>query len=112
MTVITDPVDLIPKNERDGEVDAVLPVRWCVPKASVEELKAHDAEDVHVLIIARQGAREIRWLHPIDRGMAYVQFDRPGEWKLDATLVWNRAITRKLLRSLLVSTRAGSYDIP
>ena len=109
-----DPVDLVTHLSPEGEVDAVLAVRWCVPRVSVDAIKALQAEDVHILLIARQGARERRWLYPVEREMAYVQFDRPGDWHLDATLVWNTSANRRELRELVKpggETGYGGYTV-
>lgn len=108
MSTTADPVELHLQQSQDGEADSVLKVRWCVPQASVDLMKVHDAEDVHILIVARQGAREIRWLRPIEQDQAYVTFDRPGTWLLDATLVWNQRLDRGDLRFLVKPSGSGS----
>ncbi len=84
--------------------DPVIPVQWCLNRHETERLKEVRAQNIQILlVIAYEGTDlEDRYLVPIDQGLAYIQFRRPGKHTLFAKVVyeefWNRGSTQKLLR--------------
>ncbi len=92
----------------------VLPVRWCLDRAEVEELKRREAKGVHILfvVVHEQGGLEERYLEPLDRMMAYLTFRRPGNYTVFAKIVWGSGSFEKVKafrRELLRQYRSGVY---
>ncbi len=76
--------------EQLDAADSVIPLRWCVCKEALDELKQAEAKNIYLLIVvtSRSSKKEIRKLVPIDKLMAYIQFERPGIHTINAAVVW------------------------
>jgi len=76
--------------EQTIAADSVIPLRWCICKETLNELKKRGAENIHLLIVVTSGSskKEIRELVPINNLMTYIQFERPGAHIINATIVW------------------------
>lgn len=88
---------LIPAGDLTS-AEPVLPVRWCLGSLETEQLKAHEASNIHILlVIAYEGGRlEDRQLLPIDQMIGYLNFRRPGKHTVFAKIVYGDGIKRLL----------------
>lgn len=93
---------VLPENLTSAE--PVIPVQWCLERSETEHLKEKMALNIQIFfVIAYEGTDlEDRYLVPIDQGLVYIQFRRPGKHTLFAKVVyegyWNRGYTKILLR--------------
>ncbi|MBI4239958.1 hypothetical protein HY620_03140 [Candidatus Uhrbacteria bacterium] len=80
--------------------EPTLALRWCVDRTLLATLKEQDALHPHVLIVvalkslqhefgAMYSVVEAKIL-PLEQGMAYMQMRCAGEYRIAATVVWNR----------------------
>lgn len=80
-------------------VDSVVPVRWCISKDTLEELKSRGAKDPHIFIATiYPDGREKRWLLPLGQVIEYIDFSRPGPCRIVASIVWENYGGKKELR--------------
>ena len=74
---------------------ATVPVRWCITKAGLDELKMRNVFFPYLLIIIvsldeqTDSRVETRYLVPLTQILQYVEFRRPGRNRIFATVVWN-----------------------
>ncbi len=69
--------------------NATIPVRWCVDKNTLEELKKKGVLNPHLLLVNVAAKTEIsRVLVPLEQAMEYIQFQTPGRNIIYATIVW------------------------
>lgn len=75
-----------------------IPIRWCVGRDTLAKLQEKEALNPHLLLVVAQGRYEVsRSLVPIDQIMEYVDFKKPGNYRIFAAVVWNsRGDTRVL----------------
>ena len=87
--------------EEGGVVqNAIIPVRWCVDKSTLEELKQRGVVNPHILIVIASRERGYesklyytetsRYLAPLEQLIEYVRFLKPGKNTIFATIVWER----------------------
>lgn len=79
---------------KSKQPDSVLPVRWCIPKSSLEKLKEGNIVNPHVLLmITRKGFDDSvvqidRRIAHMDQAMEYISFARAGVYKIYAALIY------------------------
>lgn len=72
-----------------------LPLRWCVDRETLDELKRKGVKNPQLLLVVAQhpnqgGVREIeRRLVPLDQAIEWLEFNRPGRYTIYATIVWD-----------------------
>lgn len=72
---------------------------WCVNKKGREELLEKKVLFPFLLVVVTvphetyrgsgEWREERRILHPLDRGMGYIEFRRPGEYLIHASVIWS-----------------------
>jgi len=71
-----------------------VPIRWCVEKEELEDLKKRRVVNPYVLLVVvpLEGKdpfrAESRYLIELDQMMEYVSFNRPGKHKIFGAIVW------------------------
>ncbi len=81
--------------------EPVIPIRWCVDKSVLDELKAQDVLRPFLFISVRHEENEDPYYHrevkrvlvPLDQGMEYIELDRAGKHSLNAVIVWTRYVS-------------------
>ncbi len=82
-------LSLFLKQNKNGQVDSVVPIQWCISRETGEMLQAESAEEPFLLIAISNGGKEMdRRLVPLTDEMCYLNFHRPGENVIHATIVW------------------------
>lgn len=96
--------------------DASIPIRWCLNQKELEELKMRKVKNPHLLLVTVHDKQEVdRYLIPLDQMLAYIQFHKPGENRILATVVWcedseiNQP-TSKLRHWFLQRSSSGGYE--
>lgn len=78
---------------------ATVPVRWCVDKETLEELKRREIFNPHLLLVIVYNKYEVsRQLVPLGQTMDYIQFQCPSKNRLCATIVWGDNLWRHFIR--------------
>lgn len=77
--------------DEKGEVqNANIPVRWCVNKETLGELRQKGVLNPYILLVVVSKQKEMsRQICPLDKLVDYIQFHRPDENKIYATIVWD-----------------------
>lgn len=82
-------LSLFLKQNKNGQVDSVVPIQWCISRETGEMLQAEGTEEPFLLIVISNGEKEMdRRLVPLREEMCYLNFHRPGENVIHATIVW------------------------
>lgn len=118
----TEGIQLFIDQDDSGQVDSVVPVRWCISKELASQLQEADVQYPFMLLVITNGSNEMgRYVVPLMREMTYIRFSRPGINMVHATVVWKNNNTRssdlpnrKLLdtrdrANVIISYRLG-YD--
>ncbi len=73
--------------------EATIPVRWCLSRELMEELKEENAKNPHLLIVVwnKSKRKERRYLAPIEQILQFVQFPGPDENIISAMVVWGES---------------------
>lgn len=76
--------------EQDRAVqNAIVPVRWCVERETLEALRQKGVKKPYVLIVVpSEFGEDDRWLAPLEQLVEYVQFQQSGKNYILATIVW------------------------
>lgn len=83
-----EPIQLYTVQDPEGQVDSVVPLRWCITPETVRMIQERGFEDPHMLIIIENGGSEVdRELVPLTDMMCYIEFRRPGTNVVHATIV-------------------------
>lgn len=97
------PLQLYADASPDGQVESVIPIRWCVNPDLVETLRERKVEDAHVLLVTRHGDREVgRKIVPLVNEMTYLSFEYSGENEVTAIVVWGEP-------KALIQMSGGNY---
>lgn len=106
--------------ENTGHSESVVPVRWCVSKDLLDQLKDYEVSKPHLLLSVLQKKedgyhREVaRKLVPLDQGLEYIEFGTSGEHVLNAIIVWSRYDTFWMKDRILARSgrryRDGAYS--
>jgi len=111
MSEATAPIlKLFPK--KNHLQSASLPIRWCVTKTGLENLRENGAVNPHLLIITtrpkdQENGEVTSWeevttsrqLVPLDRGAAWLEFHRLGHQRIVAMIVWDKNGRKKTLQN-------------
>lgn len=105
---IEEPFHIVCSDNNQGPV---MNVGICVNTPLREKLKSDGITNAHLLVVARQGNRDIvRKLVPIAKGHVHMEFDRPGHFTIDTMVVWPGAEeTVSSMFRLLMGTQNGRY---
>ncbi len=81
-------LELIINEGEKGIKQPSIPIRWCLDKETLEKIK--DKNDPHILVVITNcGGIEIkRRLFSLNNAMGFIDFPRPNEYKIYATIVW------------------------
>jgi hypothetical protein len=110
-TTAGEALSLYTVQDENGQVDATVPVRWCISRETAKMLQDKKVENPHLLLVVSNGGWEIsRYVVPLFNEMHYVQFLRPGENVIHATIVWYGA-SKKLKKHLNARYDSGSYKV-
>lgn len=100
-----------------GEVQsATVPVRWCVDKATLDELKKMDVVEPYLLLVTVFGGREMsRQLAPLSQLMDFVALRHSGINTIYATIVFpvNKQKSESgydALWRMFLKRKGGTYD--
>lgn len=105
--------------ESTESASPTIPVRWCVDRATLEEMQRRGVRHPYVLLVVRseeQSRREQRMLVPMHELASYVSFVLPGKNTVYAILVYppggtlDRRLTEKWLWSEFLSRSLGDYN--
>ena len=72
-----------------------VPVRWCVEREELEELKKRGVLDTYILLVVvplegmGRSYAESRYLVKLDQMMEFITFYRPGRHKIFGAIVWD-----------------------
>ena len=81
-------IQLFTKLSPDGQVDSVVPLRWCISRETAETLKEKKITKPYMLIVISNGQEEVdRYLTPLTAEMQYIRFRKPGKNTVHATIV-------------------------
>ena len=88
-TAPVEAISLYTVQDENGQVDSAVPVRWCISRETAEKLQREKIENPHLLLVISNNGVEIsRYVVPLFNEMHYVQFLRPGDNLIHATIVW------------------------
>jgi hypothetical protein len=91
--LVQEAIRLYVDQDPDGQVDSVVPVRWCISRETAEMIQQLGIDDPQLVIIVENDDKEMdRYIVPVERLMQYVQFRRPGNNVLHATVMWRRGV--------------------
>ncbi|MFH0846237.1 MAG: hypothetical protein V1851_02460 [Patescibacteria group bacterium] len=72
-----------------------LQFSWCVNKKGIECLRKEQVLHPFLLVVilnkkayGEEWEDYIRQLYPLDRGLGHIEFNRPGEYKIHASVIW------------------------
>lgn len=83
-------IRLFTVQDEQGQVDSVVPLRWCISRETAEQIQERGTEKPQMLIVIEQDGQEMdRYVVPLEAQMQYVRFRRPGENVIHATIVWS-----------------------
>ncbi|MBI2010961.1 MAG: hypothetical protein HYS89_01895 [Candidatus Colwellbacteria bacterium] len=107
----TAPLSLIAPVEPGKDGEAVMPIRFCVDRRVVQEIKDKKIHDLHVLMVVTNAGEEMsRHLVPLTAEMEYVQFYGSGANTIHATVVGVEPDGDvNLQRALVARDREGQY---
>ena len=80
---------------RPDQASPFLQFSWCVNSKGIEELKENKVLHPFLLIVIMnkkpygdEWEDYLRQLYPLDRGLGHIEFHRPGEYKIFASVIW------------------------
>ena len=86
----SEAIQLFTIQDQNGQVDSVVPLRWCISRETAHMLQGGKIGEPYLLIAIENCGQEMgRYLVPLTAEMCYIQFRRPGENILHATIVWS-----------------------
>ncbi len=108
----------------EGEVDATIPVRWCIQPALIEELKQRGFKKPELLLIVRTALRithsedytEVIWtdtsrvILPLDQELQYISFMRPGANQVVAYILDMSKAKKPFFEHVLAGGK-GDYNV-
>ncbi len=84
-----DALSIFTVQDEQGQVDATVPVRWCISQETAEMLQKAGVRDPQVVIVVEHDGNEMdRYVVPLEKEMRYIQFRRPGNNVIHATIMW------------------------
>ena len=99
--------------ENPEAVRAVIPVRWCVEKGVLDELKREEVENPYVLLsVEHDGREESRDLVPLSKMLSFVDFLSSGKHVIHASVVWNETGEVKPLRKAVFAPTIDGQGQP
>lgn len=102
-------IRLFTVQDEDGQVDATVPVRWCISRETAEMIQKRGISEPKLVIVVEHDGRETdRYVVPLESEMRYIQFRRPGGNVIHATIVWGSE-AESMLNSRFDS---GGYRVP
>jgi hypothetical protein len=91
--------------------DVVIPLRWCVDRETLDELKDKGVQDPYLLlVIAQKYCAPEQKLVPFNQMLEYVELKRPGVNRIFATIVWNKEKGRLGLWRQYLQQKNGRYN--
>lgn len=95
--------------------DARLPIRWCVGRDALDELKRQGVLFPHLFILVTQNNGDhhhevARKLVPLDQIIEYLDFHRSGEHHVQATIVWHEKGDIRALKATMLGGYYNSYE--
>lgn len=76
--------------EKPEVQDVIVPLRWCVDRETLDELRDRGVQDPYLLlVIVQRYHRPEHKLVPFNQMVEYVELQGPGENRIFATIVWN-----------------------
>jgi hypothetical protein len=88
----------------DGQVDSSVPIRWCISRATAEMIEQKGILDPQLVVVIEQEGNELeRYVIPLEEQMHWIQFRRPGENVIRATIMWTREDADKSANKVLTS---------
>jgi hypothetical protein len=85
-----DALSIFTVQDEKGQVDATVPVRWCISRETAEMLQKREIKDPQLVIVVEHDGEEMdRYIVPLEKEMRYIQFRRPGNNVIHATIMWS-----------------------
>jgi hypothetical protein len=89
---VEDAIQLFTVQNEEGQVDSVVPLRWCISRATAEMIQERQIEDPQLVIVIENGGKEMdRFIVPLEDQMRYISFRRPGTNVVHATIMWPKS---------------------
>jgi hypothetical protein len=104
-------IRLFTVQDEEGQVSSVMPLRWCISRATAMMLQKQKIDKPELLIVVSNDGEEMeRYLVPLLAEMHYISFRRPGMHTVHATIVWPAKSTKESLKQLIgARTDWGRY---
>jgi len=91
---------------------AQIPVRWFIGIEILEQLKEKKIDNAHILLSVFQKQKEVgRYVAPLTDCMTHITFDRPGEHRICAAIVYSRKETVKVIRNMILGYSLGCAKV-
>jgi|GEM_PF-3526356 len=72
-----------------GQMDSVVPLRWCLSQPAVQQLASSEVKRPYLLVVIENEGQEMeRYVFSAWDQMRYIQFRRPGNNVVHAAVVW------------------------
>lgn len=104
-------LSLILEQHDDGQVDSSVPIRWCISRETAKMIEEKGILDPQLVIVIEQGGQELRrYVVPLEQQMHWIQFSRPGENVIRATIMWPATDDDTSVKKVLTSKNdEGNY---
>lgn len=111
---VDEAIRLFTQQDEDGQVDAMVPIRWCISRETAERIQRMAIDSPQLVIVVEHSGKEMdRYIVPLEAQMRYIQFRRPGKNVVHATVMWPRygESVKKHLTSRYDRTRQPSVPL-
>jgi hypothetical protein len=113
VVVNKEPLQLFVDQDPDGQVDSVVPVRWCISAEVAQQIKVLEINDPQLLIVISNDEKEVdRRLVSLWNQMEYIQFRRPGANKIHAAILWSPDGSQVVRAKVKARDDDGDYTMP
>ena len=88
-------LSLFVDQDEEGQVDSVVPIRWCISRATAEMIQRVEIENPQLVIVVENAGKEMdRYIVPLEALMCFIRFRRPGHNIVHATIMWTWGANR------------------
>lgn len=97
LLVVPGEIKLSIQQDPEGQTHSMVPLSWCLSPDLAERMRQQGVDNAYMLIVVSNGGVEItRDVVPLMDLMTYVQFRRPGQNEIHATVVYGSEVKKKL----------------
>lgn len=113
VVVNREPLQLFVDQDPNGQVDSVVPVRWCISAEVARQIKTLEINDPQLLIVISNDEEEVdRRVVSLWNQMEYIQFRRPGANKIHAAILWSPDGYQVVRAKVNARDDDGGYKMP